>query len=118
MADLAEFAYETGHRSGEIRQLRWPHLEPDVIRTPGSITKNGEEGDLGSHRSIAVASCGRRCCGLLWPRRRSLRDHRNLESPLFEVIRDQMFCVIRKSNDQFPRVDHRIPQLLIKLFGV
>jgi integrase len=43
MADLAEFAYETGHRSGEIRQLRWPHLEPDVIRIPGSITKNGEE---------------------------------------------------------------------------
>ena len=23
--------------------MRWPHLEPDVIRIPGSITKNGEE---------------------------------------------------------------------------
>jgi len=43
MADVAEFAYETGHRSGEIRQLRWSYLEPDVIRIPGSITKNGEE---------------------------------------------------------------------------
>ena len=43
MADVAEFADETGHRSGEIRQLRWSYLEPDVIRIPGSITKNGEE---------------------------------------------------------------------------
>jgi integrase len=42
MADVARFAYEAGHRSGEIRQLRWSNLEPDAIRVPSSITKNGE----------------------------------------------------------------------------
>jgi integrase len=43
MSDVARFAYETGHRSSEIRKLCWSHLEPDAIRVPGSITKNGEE---------------------------------------------------------------------------
>ena len=43
LADVASFAYETGHRSGEIRQLQWPHLKPNVNRIPASITKNGEE---------------------------------------------------------------------------
>jgi len=42
MADVARFAYEAGHRSGEIRQLRWSHLEPDAIRVPGSIAENRE----------------------------------------------------------------------------
>jgi integrase len=40
MADVARFAYETGHRSNEIRKLCWSHLEPDAIRVPGRIAKN------------------------------------------------------------------------------
>jgi integrase len=43
MADVARFAYETGHRSREIRKLRWSHLEAEALRPPSSITKNGEE---------------------------------------------------------------------------
>lgn len=34
MSDVARFAYETGHRSSEIRKLCWSHLEPDAIRVP------------------------------------------------------------------------------------
>src|SRR5215471_17827806 len=43
MADVARFAYETGHRSNEIRQLCWSHLEPDGIRVPASIAKGRKE---------------------------------------------------------------------------
>ena len=43
MAEVARFAYETGHRSGEIRKLCWSHLEPDAIRVPASIAKSREE---------------------------------------------------------------------------
>ena len=42
MADVARFAYETGHRSGEIRKLLWSHLESDAIRVPAHISKNRE----------------------------------------------------------------------------
>jgi len=55
MADVARFAYETGHRFSEIRKLCWSHLEPDAIRVPGSITKNGRRMpdcfDRGSRRN-------------------------------------------------------------------
>jgi len=40
MANVARFAYETGYRSSEIRNLCWSHLEPDAIRVPGRIAKN------------------------------------------------------------------------------
>lgn len=43
MADVARFAYETGHRSNEIRKLCWSYLEPDAIRVPGRIAKNRDE---------------------------------------------------------------------------
>ena len=43
MADVGRFAYETGHRSSEIRKLCWSHLETDAIRVPGSIAKSREE---------------------------------------------------------------------------
>ena len=43
MADVARFAYETGHRSNEIRKLCWSHLDDDAIRVPGEFAKNRED---------------------------------------------------------------------------
>src|ERR1700723_2998855 len=48
------------HRSGEIRQLRWSYLEPDVIRIPGSITKNGEEEQIALTEEIEEILARRR----------------------------------------------------------
>ena len=39
LVDVAEWAYETGSRSGEIRQLAWDFLEEGGIRVPSQDTK-------------------------------------------------------------------------------
>jgi integrase len=40
IADVAEFAYETGARSGETLKLRWNYVQGDAIEVPASDTKN------------------------------------------------------------------------------
>jgi integrase len=40
MVDVARFGYETGCRSGEIKELLWQYVEPTAIRVPGKLTKN------------------------------------------------------------------------------
>ena len=60
MSDVARFAYETGHRSSEIRKLCWSHLEPDAIRVPGSITKNGEECQIVLTEEVEEILCRRK----------------------------------------------------------
>ena len=59
MSDVARFAYETGHRSNEIRQLEWPHLEADVI-LPGSISKSREEEQIALTEEIEEILARRR----------------------------------------------------------
>lgn len=48
LADVAEFAYETGARAGEILKLRWSYLRADAIEVPASDTKSRKS------RSIAI----------------------------------------------------------------
>lgn len=40
MSDVAQFAYETGARAGEILKLRWSYLKGDAICVPRTDTKN------------------------------------------------------------------------------
>ncbi len=40
LADVAEFAYETGARAGEILKLRWGYVQGDAIEVPATDTKN------------------------------------------------------------------------------
>jgi integrase len=40
LADVAEFAYETGARAGEILKLRWSYVLGDAIEVPRTDTKN------------------------------------------------------------------------------
>jgi integrase len=40
LTDLARFAYESGHRKGEICKLKWSYVGASAIRVPGPITKN------------------------------------------------------------------------------
>jgi len=40
LADVAEFAYETGARAGEILKLRWNYVQGDAIVVPATDTKN------------------------------------------------------------------------------
>lgn len=40
LADVAEFAYETGARAGEILKLRWSYVQVDAIEVPATDTKN------------------------------------------------------------------------------
>ena len=40
LADVAEFAYETGARVGEILKLRWEYVHGDAIEVPAEDTKN------------------------------------------------------------------------------
>jgi integrase len=37
---MAEFAYETGARAGEILKLRWTYVRGDAIEVPATETKN------------------------------------------------------------------------------
>jgi len=40
LADVAEFAYETGARAGEILKMRWNYVKGDAIEVPALDTKN------------------------------------------------------------------------------
>jgi YD repeat-containing protein len=40
LVDMAEFAYETGARAGEILKLRWTYVRGDAIEVPATDTKN------------------------------------------------------------------------------
>jgi integrase len=40
VADVAEFAYETGARAGEILKMRWDYLQGEAIEVPAMDTKN------------------------------------------------------------------------------
>jgi integrase len=40
LADVAQFAYETGARRSEILKLKWNYVQGDLIAVPGTDTKN------------------------------------------------------------------------------
>jgi integrase len=40
LADVSEFAYETGARAGEVLKLRWSYVQGDAIEVPAIDTKN------------------------------------------------------------------------------
>jgi integrase len=46
LSDLARFAYESGHRSGEIRKLLWSYVNGEAILVPGKISKNREDDSI------------------------------------------------------------------------
>lgn len=48
LQDFCRFAYLTGMRFGEIRQLRWEHEKENLIKLPGWLTKSRKA------RSIAI----------------------------------------------------------------
>jgi integrase len=46
LKDFCQWGYETGQRKGETSLLEWRMIDGDVLRIPGSITKNGESRTL------------------------------------------------------------------------
>ncbi len=82
LADVAEFAYETGARVGEILKLRWSYVRGDAIEVPAGDTKNRKPRSIALTDAISEIIARRRKarvkeCDLIFHNEgRTIKDYR------------------------------------------